>query len=104
MKNLLNDSNIKKYVVALIGVYAVVILLIAGIDILKVYMEFEILNRYKYVIVKSLILLLIIVSSLIGYKIIKYIFDRLKSIDKNITLAMNGNYNNTKDKYNVPKY
>lgn len=104
MKSLLNDSNIKKYIMVLIGVYTVVILIIAGIDILNVYMEFEVLNRYKYVIVKFLVLLLIIVNSIIGYKIIKYIYDRLKSIDKNITLAINGNYNNTRDKYNVPVY
>lgn len=104
MKSFLNDNNIKKYILGLIGVYTVVILLIVGIDILNVYMEFEILNRYKYIIVKSLVLLLITMSSLIGYKIIKYIYDRLNSIDKNITLAMNGNYNSDKDKYNVPKY
>ncbi|GMQ55647.1 HAMP domain-containing sensor histidine kinase [Vallitalea sediminicola] len=104
MKSFLSDNNIKKYILDLIGVYTVIILLIAGIDILNVYKEFEVLNTYKYVIVKFLVLLLIIMSSLIGYKIIKYIYDRLNSIDKNITLAMNGNYNSDKDKYNVPKY
>ncbi|MCT4544323.1 MAG: HAMP domain-containing histidine kinase [Vallitalea sp.] len=93
MRDFIRDKNIKKYIVELISVYALVFLILIGIDIFSQFIEYEFIVKYKYSIVKLLLLFLAICSSLLGYKILNYIFNKLNTININITQAINGNYN-----------
>ncbi|GKX31297.1 hypothetical protein SH1V18_37770 [Vallitalea longa] len=97
MKELWNDNNIKKNVIVLLGIYMITFLLIMVIDILEIYVEFESLRRYKYIVYKLMICIIIFSSAFIGYRTIKYIYTRLSTVNKNVTLAINGNYDSTKE-------